>query len=166
MSLNKNAVDITNKRFGRLVAIKPTDKRVNRNVIWSCLCDCGKEVFQRVNTLNSGLVVSCGCYIKEINSKRMLDNNNPMWKGDNVSLVPLHQWIRRRKSKPEFCEFCSISKPYDLANISGKYRRDIDDFMWLCRSCHMKFDYKVGRRTLNEQSLRNLIHKLRNYNPL
>ena len=33
--------------------------------------------------------------------------------------------------------------PYDLANISQEYRRDVDDFEWLCRSCHMKKDGRI-----------------------
>lgn len=48
----------------------------------------------------------------------------------------LHQWIARRKPKIELCENCHQKPPYDLANISGQYKRDINDFRWLCRSCH------------------------------
>jgi len=33
--------------------------------------------------------------------------------------------------------------PYDVANISGKYKRDIKDFEWLCRLCHMTKDGRL-----------------------
>lgn len=41
-------------------------------------------------------------------------------------------------SNPE----CKIKNPksYDWANISGKYKRDLNDFMMLCRNCHRAFD--------------------------
>jgi hypothetical protein len=84
---------------------------------------------------------------KRLNIKRKIWNNqnsnNGAWKGDNVSYTSLHQWIRNHKPKPELCEECRKIKPYDLANISGKYRRDINDFEWLCRKCHMKKDNRL-----------------------
>ena len=33
--------DLTGQRFGRLFVLYPTDKRVNRRVVWHCICDCG-----------------------------------------------------------------------------------------------------------------------------
>ena len=34
----------------------------------------------------------------------MVGKNNPIWKGNEVGRVALHEWIRNRKPKPEFCE--------------------------------------------------------------
>lgn len=68
---------------------------------------------------------------------------NPHWKGDKVGKNPLHLWIKRYKPKPDFCVRCNRSKPYDLANISGEYKRDINDFEWLCRRCHMQGDGRL-----------------------
>ena len=68
---------------------------------------------------------------------------NGMWRGDKVSYKALHQWITSHKPKPKFCEKCRIDKPYDLANISGDYKRDINDFKWLCRRCHLKEDGRI-----------------------
>lgn len=70
-------------------------------------------------------------------------SKNPKWKGDEVGNNGLHEWIRRHKPKPRFCENCELEMPYDLANVSGKYLRDINDFKWLCRSCHMKGDDRI-----------------------
>ena len=43
-------------RFGRLTAIRPTEKRSARAVVWECLCDCGKTVMVRTTSLTSGHV--------------------------------------------------------------------------------------------------------------
>jgi hypothetical protein len=73
-----------------------------------------------------------------------LGENNPMWKGDKAKKTSsFHRWIEYRKPKPELCEKCKKNKSYDLANISGEYKRDINDFEWLCRSCHMKEDNRI-----------------------
>lgn len=71
-----------------------------------------------------------------------LKENNGMWKGDKVGYKSLHQWVKKNKSKPKKCEECKRYSPYDLANISGKYKRDLKDWKWLCRRCHM---FKDGR---------------------
>ena len=86
---------------------------------------------------------------------KMFGEKNPNWKGDKVGLIALHEWIKNHKPKPDFCEECNKVKPFDLSNISGEYKRDINDFRWLCRSCHMKEDYKNGvRKPIDKESFR------------
>jgi len=82
------------------------------------------------------------------------NGKNPSWKGDSVGYGALHNWVRRHKSKPEYCEECNKNKPHDLANISGEYKRDINDFKWLCRKCHMEMDgrlKKLGKNSPNRE---------------
>lgn len=81
-------------------------------------------------------------------SEGRIAENNPNWKGDNVGYAALHGWIKRRKPKPLLCEECNKKKAFDLANKDHKYKRDVNDYRWLCRSCHQKYDYKKGIRDL------------------
>lgn len=67
-----------------------------------------------------------------------------MWKGYDVGLSALHDWVKDRKPKPELCECCGLVKPHDLANISQEYSRDLDDWEWLCRACHMRKDGRLN----------------------
>lgn len=106
---------------------------------------CGKEFITYLCRMknNSGTTCSrkCGGLLrrgKPIN----IGKNNGMWKTKNITLGALHQWLRSRKPKPKLCEECNKTEPYDLANISGEYKRDVNDFEWLCRRCHM---FKDGR---------------------
>lgn len=58
----KNFKDISNQRFGNLLAIKPTNLRnKSGEIIWECLCDCGKTHNVSLGDLRSGDVKSCGC---------------------------------------------------------------------------------------------------------
>jgi len=52
--------NLTNMRFGKLVAIeyKGTDKF--RNAEWLCQCDCGNMIIEKGTLLTTGKVVSCG----------------------------------------------------------------------------------------------------------
>lgn len=67
--------DITGMRSGKLVAIEPTDRRVNGSVIWKCQCDCGKITYQPAFKISGGIVKSCGCarggnHIKDLTGQR------------------------------------------------------------------------------------------------
>lgn len=70
---------------------------------------------------------------------------NPMWKGDKAKMSSLHEWVGNRLNKPKLCQFCKKTKPLDLCNISGKYKRDLTDWEWLCRSCHMIKDGRMEK---------------------
>jgi hypothetical protein len=89
---------------------------------------------------------------EEAKLKRM-NEGNPLWKGNNVGRISLHEWIRNHKSKPDLCEECHKNKPFDLANISGQYLRDINDFRWICRKCHMLSDNRMKNLKNNKESV-------------
>jgi|ERR1035437_2606755 hypothetical protein len=80
-----------------------------------------------------------------------LGQANAMWMGDKVGYFALHSFIKRHLSKPLFCQDCGEKKKLDLANISGEYKRDLSDWEWLCRKCHMSKD---GRLAIMQGGLR------------
>jgi hypothetical protein len=61
-------VDISEKRFGRLVVIKDAYSRKNR-WYWLCKCDCGNEITVLSNSLLSCNTTSCGCQQRETTSE-------------------------------------------------------------------------------------------------
>lgn len=63
-------LDIAGAKFGRLIAIEPTERRSGGKVVWRCVCACGSEAFAAVNHLNDGRRVSCGCAKKAGNQLR------------------------------------------------------------------------------------------------
>lgn len=79
------------------------------------------------------------------------------WKGDKVGYDGIHDWVKLRKGTPRKCEHClsTNDKYYDWANKSGKYKRDLKDWLRLCRQCHAKFDR--GRRK-NSQNDKYCLH--------
>lgn len=83
---------------------------------------------------------------KNISLTQKKGNKHYKWKGDKVGNRGLHYWIRRYKPISNFCEKCQEEKKVELANISGEYKRNINDYKWLCKSCHTKMDFKLGMR--------------------
>lgn len=58
-----NVIDMTGRRYGRLVVVKQSDKRfgTKQAIGWLCACDCGKEIVVRGYSLRCGNTQSCGC---------------------------------------------------------------------------------------------------------
>jgi hypothetical protein len=79
---------------------------------------------------------------------------NPNWKGDKVGYASLHEWVRSRLPKSNTCEQCKLVPPRDLANISQEYKRDTNDWEWLCRRCHMLKDGRLKKLHSKEIYLR------------
>lgn len=63
-------VDLTGKRFGRLVVLKRSEHRAPGNrLMWECRCDCGNIVIKRGDALKGGQTSSCGCLAHEAHLK-------------------------------------------------------------------------------------------------
>lgn len=76
-------------------------------------------------------------------SNQFYGKDNPNWHGDKVGYAGIHKYIRSRLNDPKLCSDCNKKKPLDLANISGKYMRNIHDWEYLCRKCHMIKDGRL-----------------------
>lgn len=53
-------INITNQRFGRLIALYPV-RSSSVGVQWLCQCDCGNTKIIRAGYLKAGDAKSCGC---------------------------------------------------------------------------------------------------------
>ncbi len=58
-------INLTGKRFGKLVVIKRSKTvkfRTCTKIMWSCKCDCGKTVDKYGDMIRNGHTTSCGCF--------------------------------------------------------------------------------------------------------
>lgn len=58
-------IDLKGKKFGKLTVLRENGQSKNKHWLWLCLCDCGNETTVRSDSLRSGDVKSCGCYVIE-----------------------------------------------------------------------------------------------------
>ena len=65
-----NRLDLTGRKFGRLLVLCPTENRSKRgSVCWKCRCDCGNKVEVSSDFLVEGICQSCGCLKLENQAK-------------------------------------------------------------------------------------------------
>lgn len=64
------SIDLTGKRFGRLVVIERSPRSTSRLPRWICRCDCGVDHDTRASSLTSQCARSCGCLAREASTAR------------------------------------------------------------------------------------------------
>ena len=97
-------IDRTGQRYGRLVVITRAETGPGRskNARWLCRCDCGNKTVVSGSDLGAGIVVSCGCYAREILIKRNLAGNHgkPSHGGTGSRLYNIWQNMKKRCGNP------------------------------------------------------------------
>lgn len=63
-------IEMSGKRFGRLVVVERSSLSKDHHASWLCICDCGNQTIVNGRNLRSGATTSCGCYHNEILSNR------------------------------------------------------------------------------------------------
>jgi len=81
--------------------------------------------------------------IKGVTKGINLGEKNGWWVGDNIKYIGLHVWVRRRLTEPNLCPSCGENKKLDLCSINGKYKRNLKNWEYLCRKCHMIKDGRI-----------------------
>ena len=126
-----NKLDLTNQRFGRLIALKDVGRDKKKSVLWLCTCDCGNETTVNADSLRSGNTKSCGCYHKI--KTRKLFSRSPEENGLQKVFCDYKKSARNKQlkfgiSKKEFkilitsnCHYCGNTPGNCLTQRNGFY---------------------------------------------
>lgn len=93
-------IDLTGKRFTRLVVLREIPERKDGVIIWECKCDCGKTVYARGQSLREGHYKSCGCLKTERFTKMAKEYPRKKNSPEKNRLYNIWQGMRRRTMKP------------------------------------------------------------------
>lgn len=149
-----STLDIAGLRFEQLTAIKPLANRDrHRNIVWECLCSCGKTTCVVGRDLINGHTKSCGCLQRIVIKQRHrdyryskdLDPNIPMshqarfirWEVDKVKNL-----VKQRDF--DKCVLCGINQTeLHIHHIIPVFESillatKIDNLVCLCKACHSK----------------------------
>lgn len=61
--MGRKPKDLTDQRFGRLIAKESFGMGAGKHRKWRCICDCGQETLVASNDLIEGDTQSCGCLV-------------------------------------------------------------------------------------------------------
>lgn len=148
--LRKEVDNITEQRFGRLIALEFYEQR-NRRAFWKCLCDCGEMAIVSVSSLRNGGTQSCGC----LNKEGRFGEGNSNWRGGVPRVRPEYEsrrWRTEVKVRDNYtCQKCGINENTDIhahhiKNFSSciESRYDVDNGITFCEECHTTFHKTFG----------------------
>lgn len=178
ISFNKRTKDLTNKRFGRLVAIKPIFKDKYGKLSWECKCDCGNTKITTISNLTSGGTISCGCYRIELNKSRVgpkgsnWNHNLSIEDRENKSrrirsITGYNEWRISVYRKNNFtCQKCGTKDGHkDKFNAHhilsySEYpdlRTDISNGITFCKKCHSLYHKIYGKKNNNLNQIEEFI---------
>lgn len=105
------AIDITNQRFGRLIALCPcpnpsSNPRYKHVRYWQCKCACGKEKPIKSAHLINGNTKSCGCL------HARTGNSSPFFKGHGE--IPMEVFSRIERSARGGTAACRRAKEFSI----------------------------------------------------
>ncbi|MEK6880595.1 MAG: hypothetical protein AABY22_13340 [Nanoarchaeota archaeon] len=116
------------------------------------------EVHKGQSNIFRGLTKETDIRLKE-KGERNRGEKRYNWKGDKVSYSSLHDYIKCYLKKSNRCQNCELeTNKLDLANVSGEYKRDLSDWEWLCRKCHVIKD----RNRISTTKFRLIIKEINN----
>ena len=132
----KRIHDVTNQRFGKLVALKPTEKRKNNNVVWLCQCDCGNTVEVGLNNLTQGFTKSCGC-LKSMGEEKITN----LLDAANISYQREYTEESLNKKRFDFAIFDSNNHIIRLIEFDGKQHFKYSNNGWCNKENFDKIQY-------------------------
>lgn len=88
-------LDLTNRRFGKLTAIKQVGNDKHGCKLWQCKCDCGNTTIVATPSLTSGNTKSCGCLSSENAANRNFKHGMK-----NSRIYYIHQGMKQRCMNP------------------------------------------------------------------
>ena len=97
---------------------------------------CSRKCFHSNYQRRKGLKYK----IVKVNAGWYKEKTNASYKTGTLSYQAIHCWLRKHHKYPEACQNCNEKRKLDWANISGEYRRTINDYIALCRKCHWYYD--------------------------
>lgn len=107
----KKVIDKSGKRFNRLLVLRRAGKNKHNQILWLCICDCGKEKIIVSCSLRENGTKSCGCLQKEIASK---------FNTGNI----LSQKTKKRIAKSKIGKHIGKDNPNYNPNLTEKDRMD------------------------------------------
>lgn len=112
-------IDLTGKRFGRLVVLERAGNDKRNHALWKCKCDCGNETLVPTDRLKGGKTLSCGCYAREKHRK-------PVAIGEQFGELTVIENLPEPNKHHQYSAKCRCSCGNEIVVLEGSLRSGND----------------------------------------
>lgn len=134
----------TDGRLGKCKECAKIDCKTSNGTQKRCCVICNSYFKTTLTEVKRGGGNCCSrdCWYKHFNSIVRKGEDSPNWKGGDVGINALHDWVKRKLGTPSNCEYCLTQedRKYEWSNISQLYKRELSDRQRLCVPCHSSYD--------------------------
>ncbi len=154
------------QQFGRLIVLFDSGKRRNADILYECVCQCGKIKLISSSCLRRKTTNSCGCLKKEMNQKRFSKTYKiPNNRKSTHKTRAMAKYIYTRDNFR--CIICQSKKNLNAHHMDGwkwceKRRYDETNLITLCGVHHKEFHNKYGSGTNTEEQFVEFYSKFSN----
>ena len=146
-------IDITGKRFNRLVVLSWAGRDKTNKTQWLCQCDCGNQKVITGLNLKNNNSKSCGCmkHLKGADNPRTITDIRRI-KERKRTLAADRAWRSKILKRDKVCQKCGADKDLQVHHLeSYAVNHDLriceNNGAVLCFGCHLAFHIKYGRKT-------------------
>lgn len=100
---------------------------------------------QMGNRNAAGAMRSAATRAKMLGNRNAARGPQPHRHKNDVSYAGIHMWVQKYRPRAGTCQECGAERTTHHANLSGEYRRDLDDYREMCVPCHKSYDLREGR---------------------
>lgn len=127
--------DLSGRRFGRLSVQGMADETNCKVKFWLCRCDCGNDTLVRGGALTRGYTTSCGCYAKEVHSRKRTGRSE----SGLTTLIGKYRCTRKSRNEKRVKK----GKPLQTWKLSRKEWKQL--FQQPCHYCGVAPSRSIGQ---------------------
>lgn len=86
-------LDLTGRRFGRLIAIEKVKFPNKRGFYWKCICECGSTTIVKRSSLIDNKTKSCGC----LNIERRYERKLPLKEASRNAVISRYKYQAKNR---------------------------------------------------------------------
>lgn len=166
-TISKNFfVDISGKRFGRLLTLKNIGLGKDGSYVWEFLCDCGNLYYNNSTKVTTGHTKSCGCLKTDFATENWSGKKSPKWNFNKTdedragqrNISGYNEWRKQVYKRDNYtCQICKTSNGHGDSKLNAHHlesyqynkelRCDVNNAITLCKKCHVDFHKKYSQVT-------------------
>ena len=146
-------IDISGKRFGKLVVTRRAGVDTTGKTTWEAVCDCGCSTIVVGLNLKTGTTKSCGCLRrrKGVDNPKYLELPKDALRVRKRVGAAFRKWRTSVLRRCPVCVRCGEDEKLHAHHIRGASEFpntmfDVQTGVTLCAKCHTEFHVKFGRR--------------------